>query len=72
VTSRQDEVPAWMRPAHAAAYLDISRSTFERHVATRTEIARRYVGRIPLYRTADLDRWMQQRAPHTPAKSVPA
>jgi hypothetical protein len=57
-------------PAHlACSYLgNISAESFARFVATRIR-AVRWPGEGPLYDRADLDRWLDQGAPHVGAKS---
>lgn len=70
--TRQYRPTEWPRlmPAHlACSYLgNISAESFARFVATRIR-AVRWPGEGPLYDRADLDRWLDQGAPHVAAKS---
>lgn len=69
---RQYRPTEWPRlmPAHlACAYLgNISAESFGRFVASRIR-AVRWPGEPPLYDRSDLDRWLDQGAPQTEAKT---
>jgi excisionase family DNA binding protein len=52
-----------LTPSEAAAYLGISRNSFDRHVLTEIPVVRR--GRLVLIPIRELDRWLEQNAERT-------
>jgi excisionase family DNA binding protein len=52
-----------LTPAEAAAYLGISRNSFDRHVLLELRVVRR--GRLVLVPIRELDRWLDDNAERT-------
>jgi predicted DNA-binding transcriptional regulator AlpA len=59
-TERSELRPGFLRPKAAATYLDISPSLLAKQIRLGTGPKFRKIGRVVLFKVADLDSWMEE------------